>query len=226
MRTHHLLTAALALSLAAPAHAGDYSAKPVAAAADILTYDKGTPILTRETATAIITVLSVEAYYGRPSFVVEVFNKGDASFNFGTENILADVAGAKKPMVVYTRKELEAQAQNRAAWAAFAVGLAGMASGYSSYNSTTHTPYGTYRTRSSYYNPALASLATRGQMADIQAGLGARLSDAKANSLQTTTVQPGEGYGGRIVLSKPSAKLPGVLTLTVMGEAFTYEVSK
>jgi hypothetical protein len=220
------LSAAIALSVASPAYAGDYLAKPIAGAADVLTYDKGVPILTRETASAIITVLSVEAYYGRPSFVVEVFNKGAAPFNFGTENILADVAGAKKPMVVYTRKELEAQAQNRAAWAAVGAALVAASAGYSSYSSTTHTPYGSYRTRGSYYNSFAAQMQAQRAGEAISAGLGERIADAKANSLQTTTVQPGEGYGGRIVLSKPSAKFPAPLTLTIMGEAFAFEVTK
>lgn len=218
--------AAIALVMATPAHAGDYASEPIAAATDLVTYAKGTPAVTRETDSIVVTVVPMEAYFGRPSFYVEVFNKTQVPFNFGTESITVSAEGEKKPTEVYTREELEDQAQNRAMWAGVVAGLAGMSSGYSSYSSTTHTPYGSYRTTGSYYNTALASYRTDRLMSGISAGLEQRLADARNNALQKTTVQPGEGYGGRIVLSKPKAKFPVPVTLNIMGEVFHFQMDK
>lgn len=220
------LAGAVALATSSPALAGNYASRPLPSAADAVTYNKGTPVMTRETATATITVLPTEAYFGRPSFLVEVTNHGTAPINFGVENIAASVAGEKKPTVVYDRKTMEAQAQNRAGWATVLATLAAASAGTSYYSSTTHTPYGSYRTHGSYRNAYASQAAADRYTSAISAGLEARLADARENAIQTTTIQPGESYGGRIVISKPKAKLPGALTLTVMGEAFAFTIAK
>ena len=65
------------------------------------------------------------------------------------------------------------------------------------------------------------------QVSAIHDNAAGRVDELSQNYLQMTTVQPGEGYGGRVAISKPKPKKwPAVLTLTVLGEPFIFEIQK
>jgi hypothetical protein len=231
MRLIKYLLVLCALAFAVPAFAGEYVTTPKPTGNDVRSYDRGQVILTRETEKAIIAVFGSGNYYGRPSFVIEVTNKTDHPFDFGVENMSVEFPGQKKPTVVYTRADLDAQAQNRAAWASLAAAMAGSMSGYSSYSSNTYVPrLGTITTRGTYYNNGIALANSMALMGAVQDGLSNRLADAANSAVQTTTIPPGASYGGRVVYSKPKAKLPSPMTLTVRidgtEETFSFDVRK
>lgn len=59
---------------------------------------------------------------GRLEFIVVVHNFSKQPFNFGAENIKAEDQ-KNKPVKIFTREKLEAEARAEAAWMAFAVGM-------------------------------------------------------------------------------------------------------
>ena len=230
MKTAKTILTASILALAAcsaqPALAA-YSASPISSSPDdTISYNRGSRIVIRETPTMAIAITPADEYYGRPSFFVDVKNNGDAPINFGTENITATVDGEKKLTIVHTRADIEKQAQNSAMWNGLLAAAVGGMSGYSSYSATTKTPHGKYKTTASYYSPYAANAATDRMMRPVNDELQTRMAEAGQDYIQTTTLMPGEGYGGRIVISKPKAKLPSVLKMTIMGETFTFEMTK
>lgn len=215
------------------AQAGEYVTTPAVAEGDVRTYDRGEVIVTRETEAAIIALYGSNAYYGRPSFIIEVTNKSDSSIDFGPENLAVRVAAERKPTIVYTKADLDKQAQERAGWAMLASALAASSAGYSSYSSNTFVPgVGTITSRGSFYNNYAAQAEQRAMMAQVQDGLAQRMADAANSALQITTVPPGASYGGRVVYSKPKikGKLPAKaeLSVTIGGvtELFELEVKK
>jgi len=222
MRT---LIIAASMALASPAMAADYNAKPLPTAADSLTYYKGVPTIERTTAFGSIRVTSIGEETGKPAFVVEILNTSGEMVNFGTENISAVFATQKKPTIVYSAADIQRMVESKAAWAA---ALAGMAGALATNTSTaTACGYGgCYRasiTTPNYYAQANASR----QVNAIYANSADRVDELKNNYLQTTTVEPNASYGGRVAISKPKVKKwPAPMTLTVLGEVFSFEVTK
>lgn len=222
MKTLYL---ALALSVSAPAMAADYMAVANPAPEDAISYFKGVASVERKTDFGSIRITAIGEETGKPAFVVEITNTSDTAINFGTENISASITGQKKPTVVYTAADIQRMVETKAAWAAALTGLSGAlatntsratACGYGGcYTATVRTP--------DYYARADASR----KIDAIYENSAARVDELKNNYLQTTTVQPGGAYGGRVALSKPKVKQwPAALTLTVLGQEFSFNVRK
>lgn len=217
--------AVVLLAMAAPTVAGDYTSKPVPIETDSLTYYKGVPVLERSTSFGKVRITSIGEETGKPAFVVEILNETEAPINFGTENITAKISGQAKPAVVYTANDIQKMVQNKANWAAALTAMAGASANNTSYG--TACGYGSCVTASvttpDYYARANAAR----QVSAIRENEAGRIDELSQNYLQLTTVQPGEGYGGRVAISKPKPKKwPALLTLTVMGEPVAFEISK
>lgn len=208
-----------------PLLAADYKSKPVPQSTDSVTYYKGTPVVERATPFGKVRITSIGEETGKPAFVVDMLNESDAPINFGTENINASVVGEKKPTTVYSADDIQRMVQNKANWAAALTAMAGASATNTSYGRACG--YGGCVTASvttpNYYAQANAAR----QVNEIRNDEAGRIDELSQNYLQLTTVQPGEGYGGRVAISKPkSKKWPAVLKLTVLGEVFDFEITK
>ncbi|MBD1210045.1 MAG: hypothetical protein H9535_16550 [Ignavibacteria bacterium] len=213
------------LTMATPTVAGDYTSKPVPIETDSLTYYKGVPVLERSTSFGKVRITSIGEETGKPAFVVEILNETEAPINFGTENISAKVVGQAKSIVVYTANDIQRMVQNKANWAAALTAM----SGSSATNRSSATACGysgcvsASVTTPDYYARANAAR----QISAIRDHEADRIGELAENYLQLTTVRPGEGYGGRVAISKPKPKKwPALLVLTVLDEHFSFEISK
>jgi hypothetical protein len=228
------ITTTLALTLAltamaTPALAGEYMSSPVMSGSDSVRYFKGVPSITRMTRDAVITITPLANDHGRPAFAILYENRGAVPVNFGLANISAMAAGV--PVPVLTKQQLAQKAANAAAWARFGSALvAGLAN--VDYGSTTTTGWAGGRmfsaTTTGYHTNNWAARQDMKDMnANIDASMEARLADAAENVIDMTTVDPGSGYGGKIVLDKPKARIwPAPVTLTVNGQAFEFTMTK
>lgn|SRR5690606_25199058 len=198
-----------------------YSIMPIDTGTARVTYENGKPTtdLELEGGAVKITPLGVAAN-GRLSFAVAGYNKLGAPSNFGSENFTANVGGVQ--LKVYTYAQLEKEAKTAATWAAVAVALSGAASvyaannnAYRTTNTTLYTPKGLYTAHSRTYDPTAAAIGTAAATAATAGGiyligkeLDQTLERLGGTILQTTTIEPGEAYGGQIVVAKPKKSAP------------------
>jgi hypothetical protein len=129
-----------------------------------------------------------------------------------------------------TVDELEHEADVHAGWQRAGVIMLGALSAaaasenaYSTTHTTVYTPHGSVGVISRTYDPAVAYQAGRdaGEMtgnglAAIQDQLDRTLEGIHDNLLQTTTLAPGDSYGGIAIVDKlDSSKLPQMVSLQV-----------
>ena len=178
-------------------------------------YDRGIPTVQIVRANGIVQLTPIGMDHGGMTFVVTVFNNSDRPINFDLSNIQAGSGGQPiRPMSV---DELIRKAKNRAFWRSVGIGLlGGLAVGLAS--SRNNTYYSSYRSLygSSYTVIRYPSIAGQIEAANLSVATGYALTaiDRQLSQtremlsdqiVQTTTLQPGDSYAGRVVL----AKLPG-----------------
>lgn len=214
-----------------------YSVTPIDTGEAKVTYYNGRATTDLELANGAvkITPLGV-AETGRISFAVAGYNKAATPANFGSENFTANVGGAT--VRVFTYAQLEKEAKTAATWAAVAVAVSGAGAAiaannnaYSTTNTTMYTPRGVYTAQSTTYNPtaaaintAAATAATAGGLYAIRKDLDATLDRLGGTVLQTTTVEPGDSYGGQIIVEKPKVAAPYVVEVSARwnDEVYTF----
>jgi len=212
--------AAVLAALSLAACATTYSVTPVATSAQNVTYDHGSPmVMSKKENGAVRVAPTSTAFQGRMSLGVVAFNDSKVSANLGTENVRVFTA-AGTPVRVFTYEQLAKEAKTAAAWQAFAVALAGAANTYAASQPATVNTYGTaygsrggsvtYASTATVYNPANAALAnsinqaqTNRSIGQISATLDATLANLGSNILRTTTIEPGNAFGGNVVIDKP-----------------------
>lgn len=230
------------ISISAPAIAADkWAIQPVPTGQETVRYDKGVPTLDLEMKDGVVQITPLPLDHGSLSFGVAVYNDGRQPVNMGTENV--SVQFGTIPVPVFTRETLEKKAKNRAMWASIALAAAGGLAAYGAasqrnhYRSTFVTPRGTYRSHWSgpsaagQIQAAAIAAGTGVGIASINNQLDRTLAELGDEIVQTTTVDPGESYAGRIVLAKiKPSKLPARVQVTVNwnGEAypFTFQIAK
>lgn len=207
-----------------------YSIAPIPDASQQVRYERGsaTVFSEKQLGAVQVTPLGVNGD-DRVGFGIAVFNKSGAPANFGTEN-LSLVQQDGSPGKVMTSIELEHEAKVKAGWAEFAVALAAGMRAYAASQSavstttgTAFTPVGPVSYYSQTYNPALAqanmeiaSVETHNDLQSIQTSLDRSVSEIRDRTLQTTTVNPGESYGGIAVVDElSSSTFPQDVTLHV-----------
>lgn len=174
--------------------------------------------------------------HGELAFGVAVFNGTNSSANIDVSNFRVEAGG--QAVRVLTAQELIKKAQSRAAWAAFAVALAGgisaaaESSRRNTYTSTVYTPRGTYRlvttapSAAGQLNATAIAAGTGVSLALIKGGLDQAIDRIGDTTLQLTTVDPGETYAGRIVLSRIKNLAPPMhvrLILNWAGREYVFE---
>ena len=197
----------------APALAGDkYVVQPVQVGSETVRYVRGDASVSLFKEHGSIQVQPLAFDHGGMSFAVAVYNDGQAPANFDIANIRVAVLGQQTTLL--SRDMLEKKAKNRALWKQIGIAaIGGLASAAAAsqqdrYTATTYTPRGTYR--SVYTAPSAAgqvqavalAAGTGVGIAAVQNQLERTLSELSTDIVQMTTVDPGDSYGGRIVVSK------------------------
>lgn len=198
--------------------------QPVQVGNETVRFEQGEATVELYSERGSVQIQPLPTDHGSLAFYVGIFNAGDQPANIDITNFT--VRAGSQPLPVFSRQELEKKAKNRAMWTQIglvAVGglaAAGAASQRDTYRSTLYTPRGVYR---GYYSAP--STAGQIQAAAITAGTGYavykvqeqldRTRQELANSVvQLTTVDPGESYGGKIVVAKiKDKKLPKEVTV-------------
>lgn len=204
-------------------------------------YRNGVPTITLDGEHGGVQVSSLPFDHGGLSFSLGVFNDSPTPANIDISSLAILIEG--QPVKVLSRQELERAAKRRAGWAQFGTALvgglaaAGTANQQDHYRATTYTPRGSYTTVISAPSAgrderAAGIIVGTGLAIDsIRDRLDRTLSNLGAETLQLSTVEPGESYGGRIVTAKVKPKkLPARIDLTVSwnGEsyAFAFQLAK
>lgn len=200
--------------------------QPVQVGAETLRYDRGVPTLDLQMQQGSVQIRPLPMDHGSLSFSVAVFNAGSAPANFGIENF--SIQAENKFLAVFSVDQLIGKAKSRARWKQFGVAmLGGLAAGAAAsqrdtYYSSFHTP------RASYFSTFSAPSAIgQIQATAIAAGTGYSIANIQNNLdqtrealgetvIQTTTLDPGQSYAGKVVLQKTaSTKRPERISIIV-----------
>jgi hypothetical protein len=199
---------------------------------------KGRPTYISITQSSVVQIAPPPASKDKqPAIAVIVLNRSDRAASIGYENVtIRTVTGTPAQLVTY--EELQRKARQRAGWATFFAILAAGANSYAAQQSAygtgygsayTSTPYGgihtTYAT--SYYSPIAGQLAldrAEAQNGDMFRAISNQLDATMARLdgavLRTTTIDPGDSFGGAVVVKLPKgAKLSDlVVSVSFRGE--------
>lgn len=241
-------------AIASPASAASYVLDLKASGEQVSRFDDGREVLDNSAPQSTVRILEpLEAQPKQSGLAIFVLNTGSAPFNFGPENITIKLStGATVAMLSY--QELLKQQKRREAWQAIGASLAaagrnmqasqaGYSYGTATYSGNTYGSFGstpfsanTFGTATySGYNASAASAAQANANAINQQELQAlqlRQAAARADLAQvmkTTTVQPGQVFGGTLQYVVPpavrssKAPIPVTLEVRVGDEVHTFE---
>lgn len=212
-----LSAAAAALCLAGCATS--YGVTPMAAASQDIQYDHGTAlVMSKKDHGAVRVAPTATTFQKRIGLGVVAFNDGSQPMNLGVENVHVFTASGT-PVQVFTYEQLVREAKTAAAWQTFAVALAAGANAYAAAQPTTYNTYGSaygnrgyvnYQATTTVYNPTTAAISnqinqaqTERSLGQISATLNSTLSSLGGSILRTTTVRPGEAFGGQVMVDRP-----------------------
>jgi hypothetical protein len=217
---------AIAFTLPTAVLAEEPVLQPIQVGSETLRYDRGVPTLDLQMEQGSVQIRPLPMDHGSLAFSVAVFNAGNAPANFGIENF--SVRAGEKSLAIFSVDQLISKAKNRARWKQIGVGILGglaasaAASQRDTYYGSLHTPYGSYF--STYSAPsavgqlqATAIAAGTGySIAVIQSNLDRTREALGENVIQTTTLDPGQSYAGKVVLQKvTSTKRPERVSIVV-----------
>jgi hypothetical protein len=144
----------------------------------------------------------------RGQFAIEVLNAGDEPYNFGSENVRAELLdGTPVPIIHF--EQLAREERNRQTWAAILTGLAAAGNSLSAANAghtygyVGRTPFSIRSNTSNFLATSLAAQQNQAQFAALQANNQAAMAALRSN-LRTSTVDPGSSFGGMINFEIPS----------------------
>ena len=229
------------LSAPTVALADDPAVQPVQVGAETVRYVQGTATVDLRQARGVVQISPLPLDHGSLAFSVAVFNGSDRPVNIDLGNFSAQ-AGTQQ-LALLSADQLVSKAKNRATWRKIGIALvAGIGAGAAAsqrdtYYSSVHTRFG-----SAYSYYSAPSLAGQLQADLIMAGAAYslvkvqdqldRTRAAIGNTVvQTTTLNPGDSYAGKIILEKVrELRLPQQVRVTVVwnGEAypFAFQVAK
>jgi hypothetical protein len=222
--------ALLALTATTTVEAADPVLQPVPFGSATLRHTQGAPTVEVRGRSGMVQVTPLPMDHGCISFGIVVFNRGGRPADIDLNNVTAFVGDA--PADVLTLTELQKRANKRAFWTSMAVAAAGgLAAGIAAASTShttihTSTAHGSAVTRINYHdgaaNSAILSGATIGVATSVQQHgkqVAASLGD---DILGLTTVDPGDAYGGRVVIDKIKQPLPQTVTLSVAWNGEVY----
>lgn len=239
----HMLVAAVAAMISSQAYGADkYVVQPVQLGAEIARFEQGRATVDLEQAHGAVQVRPMPFDHGSVVFGIAVYNDGQAPANIDLPNVAVRINGQR--VALYSAETLAKRAKHRAMWtqiglaALGGVAAAAAASQRDHYRSTFVTPHGGIY-HSSFSAPsaagqvaAAAALAGTGVgIARVQQQLDTTLDMIDGETVQLTTVDPGDSYAGQIVVAKTQLKgTPDRIDMVVSwnGELypFAFQVAK
>lgn len=177
----------------------------------------------------------------RASLVVLTRNVGEVPYNFGPENISVSAQG--ETFVVLTYDQLLRETRNKAKWRRLAGALAagsnsaaasnagngnGTFSAYGNDGSYAHGNYSSYDAGAAQAAQAQANRDNQQMMQTIQRNEQAAVAALDAN-MQTSTVDPGGSFGGRVAIEIPKAlrkvkqPTPAVITIAIGSDVHRFQ---
>ncbi|KAL0581802.1 hypothetical protein ABG067_008411, partial [Albugo candida] len=192
------------------------------AAGQTIRFDRGHPTVEDDLAGAGVRILPIDGLdHGSIQFKVAVFNKAAAPVNIGVENISAQYGDTVFGCI--TKDQLAKKAKNRAMWTQIGLAMVAGAAAAAQNNNTYIDSYGRH---GSYHTVIRRPGLSDGQLATIAAGGGGialtqmaldkKLLELDDEIVQTTTLDPQDSYGGRVVLQKiEKAKAGDTVTLDI-----------
>ncbi len=215
-----------------------YRVVPVQSPPATVRYDNGSPTTDLEQRNGAVQVTPLQFNEdGRLVFAVAAFNYSGQSVNFGIENIEARTS-QNKNLRIYSVDDLAREARNKAIAADVALVILGAvaaaaseAAAHQSYRSTYYTPHGVYRYKATFYNPgqaaegiAASSAATSAGIYAVHRTLNETIARIGESMLQTTTVDPGESVGGRVVVKRAGGAYPPEVAMVIRwnGDQFPF----
>lgn len=198
-------------------------------------YLKGVPTLDQLRDHGAIQIKFLTWDHGNAVFAVAAYNGSTMPANLGIENVSVQAGG--KPLRIFSAAQLAQKAKNRAMWGQIGLALLGGVAAASAANQRSYysghlaSPYGTYSYYGSY--PSLAGQLRANQIttdtafgiAAIQYRLDATIEAIGERVLQTTTVDPGQFFGGLVFVEKlDSGKAPIDFRMSIdwNGDRFTF----
>lgn len=155
-----------------------------------------------------VKVVEIDERVGKRGFVrLFVYNASDKPFNFGPENVRAELTDGTSVAIVGYDKLLKEE-KNRQMWAAIATGLSAASNSLAAANAGTtygyvgRTPVSIYSPTSAYVAQSLANRENDARFATLAAN-GAASMEALSVNIRTTTVDPGSSFGGGVVFELP-----------------------
>jgi len=189
--------------------------QPVQVGDETLRFRQGVPTLDLRGPHGGVQITPLEMDHGSYAFTVAVLNTGSSPADFDIANM--DINAGPQHLAVFSKDQLVRKAKTRALWTQIAIAaVGGVAAGLAAsqqdhYHATTRTRYGTYRS-------VVSTPSALGQVEAVAAIAGSsvaiasvqnRLDQTRAvlgdSTVQMTTVDPGNGYAGRIVIEKLKA---------------------
>ncbi|MCU6453917.1 hypothetical protein LPN01_07490 [Sphingomonas sp. A2-49] len=219
-----IITAGIMFVSASPVSA-KLVVKPIADANQVIRFNRGIPeieedLVGQQAAVRVIPLPGLD--HGSLSFKVAVYNKSLKTMNVGVENMTFSY-GADR-LAVFTKEQVESKAKKRAMWSQIGYAMLAGAAAAAQNNNTTVTTYAPsgriYRTvieRPGLSDGQIAAVAAGGgAVALSQIGLNKTLEMLNDEYIQTTTLDPESGYGGRVICSKlKKAKIGGLVALAI-----------
>jgi hypothetical protein len=226
-------TAILAMTATATVQAAAPVVQPIQYGRETVRYVQGQPTLDVRGKSGVVQITPLPMDHGCVTFGIVVFNDSGRAADIDIRDVTATIGD--RPGVVLTAQQLQSRAGNRAFWTSVAIAaVAGVAAGVASANNShytvrTRTPHGSYVSKASYHsasdavNGAIIAGGGAAAIGTVQQKLDATRAEIGENVLQLTTVEPGDSYGGRVVIDKLKGQLPQTINLTVAwnGENYT-----
>lgn len=232
------LMAAMMLVAAPTAYAEKLIATPLASEGQSIRYDHGFATVEDDLPGAGVSVMPARQLdHGSLQFKVAVYNKSAIPVNVGVENVV--VSYRDMPSPCFTVEELTKAAKSRAMWSQIGYAMLAGAAAAAQNNNTTVTTYtprgGVYRTvinRPGLSDGQLLAVAGGGAaIAVSQIELQKTVANLNDEIMQTTTLDPQTGYGGRVVARKLKGAKAGdiVSVLVTVGQevhTFKFKLAK
>lgn len=209
--------------------------QPVPYGTAILRHHQGQPTIELRGRNGAIEVTPLAMDHGCVNFGITVFNRSNRASDIDLSDVSVSVGEA--PAHIFTVNELQKRANHRAFWTSMAVAaVSGVAAGVVAASSSHATirssgPYGTRVSRITYHdgynsaNAAIIGASGAAAAGSIQANGRRDAAQIGDEILALTTVDPGDAYGGRVVIDKIKAPLPQAITVRVEWNGDAY-VSK
>jgi len=214
-----------------------------AASAVKVRYYKGEPTLISAQPGSVVQIVAPKlTRQKRVAMGLVAFNRTGRPYTLGYENVtIRTTSGAPVKMLSY--EALEQKARNKANWTLFFAAVAAGANSYAAQQSAygnyygsayTRTPYGgvssTYSAR--YYSPVAAQIGqaranseNRQLFESISARLDEKLAQLDGTVLRTTTVDPGQAFGGAVVFDLPKGAAARDLVILVSFAGEVHEIA-